>query len=29
VMVGNKIDLEDERKISTKEAQELANSFQM
>jgi GTPase SAR1 family protein len=28
-MVGNKIDLEDERKISTKEAQELANSFQM
>lgn len=29
VMVGNKIDLADERKISTKEAQELANSFQM
>ena len=25
VMVGNKIDLEDERKISTKEARELAS----
>jgi hypothetical protein len=29
VMVGNKSDLEDERKISTKEAQQLAKSFQM
>ena len=28
-MVGNKIDLEDERKISTKEASELAAQFQM
>ena len=29
VMVGNKIDLEDERKIPQKEAQDLANQFQM
>ena len=28
-MVGNKIDLEDERRISKKEAEELANQYQM
>ena len=29
LMVGNKIDLEDERKISKKEAEELAAQYQM
>ena len=29
VMVGNKIDLEDERKIPQKEAQDVANQYQM